>query len=258
MTGAAAPSDIADRAELIKAAFSAGVGRSVRYNLSVDANAFTVEDEADAPQTSSVKGFAGLATNLLPLSDDLDLWDVAEPDEVTAATGITDAFGTETAWLLTTQGTINKSAIATQENVTLGAAATHTFSAYLKPNASDWCRLSVNDSGYGDVARCYFDVTNGTVGTGSDPDFVSAAMTLITNGFYRCELRFTGAAADFHFSVHAAEADGDTSFSTSVDATYVHGAQVEQSASAGTYLNTAASPVSVPIPINGGHLAGVI
>jgi len=107
-------------------------------------------------------------------------------------------------------------------------AATYTFSCYVKPGNKNWVYLRDATLAVG----CYFDVTNGTVGSAvssatgyMEGPFYSGDAT----PFYRCAIIFTGTAALHHLYVRVAEADNDYEFAGdgSTPNLYVWGAQCE-------------------------------
>ena len=61
-------------------------------------------------------------------------------------------------------------------------AGTVTFSVYAKAGERNWMNLSIFDGGT--TKKCYFDLTNGTLGTPTN--LISQSITSVGNGWYRC------------------------------------------------------------------------
>ncbi len=86
--------------------------------------------------------------------------------------------------------------------------ATYTYSVFLRPGNKPWALVS-DDTGN---SYCYFDITNGELG--SSLNLISARISPCKyyGDFYRCEITFTGTVAGHYLSICPANGDGDESF----------------------------------------------
>jgi hypothetical protein len=83
--------------------------------------------------------------------------------------------------------------------------ASYVLSAYVRPNNRDWVRLA---AGLGSPTFCYFDVTNGTVGSATN---CVGYIDQVDAQWYLCRIVFTPTASTINAVVNIAEADGDVS-----------------------------------------------
>lgn len=108
---------------------------------------------------------------------------------------------------------------------TVLTAATYTFSVFAKPGDRNWIQLLDTTIS----ADCYFDISNGEVGTATScTGYIEGPFY---GDYYRCCIVITGTAASNSLRCYIAEADGDSNVigdSVSVN-TYFWGAQVELS-----------------------------
>jgi hypothetical protein len=106
------------------------------------------------------------------------------------------------------------------------AAKNYTMSVWINPSSNDWFALSV---GLIAAPIQYFDVTNMTVGTGTNVNY--AGIEQYANGWVRCYMNYTAAAGDVGANDHiiyGAEADQDITFDgDSTTMGFLWGAQVE-------------------------------
>jgi len=150
------------------------------------------------------------ATNLLTYSADLSNsnWveqlaaamaiDATGPDGLTSATTLVDDSGGGTG------------SVGFLRGVTVSTATAYTYSIFAKASGLSWTRIVL--SGFttpADGSGCYFDLSTGSLGTASG---VSAAISDVGNGWYRCSITFTTDAADTTGTlvVRPANADGDS------------------------------------------------
>jgi len=161
--------------------------------------------------------------NLILQSNDFDTtWSNITATE---AQGATDPNGGSLAWTLTDDSSTGTGNAAVRQNITLVSGADYTLSVYAKADQLDWLYIYM-DAGVS-AGTCYFDLTNGVVGTASGVA-TSEAIESIGNGWYRCSISFTtdGTACQPRFYV--AEADND--FTIDLDGTssiQIYGAQLE-------------------------------
>ena len=138
----------------------------------------------------------------------------------TLTSGQTGYDGSSDAWLLTKT--------AASGNIYQGKSysGVNTFSIYAKGNTTDWIRLR-NTGGY-----VYFDVTNGVVG--GNINAISASITSVGSGWYRCEVAWNGTGTITQ--VFVADSDGSTSGTSG--SVYIQDAQLEVGLVATDYIET--------------------
>ncbi len=155
---------------------------------------------------------------------------------VTADNHANPANGATTADRLMETAVSSGHALNATAPITVAASAI-TVSVFAKANGRDWFEIAVTDSA-ATLKRSFFDLTNGVVGTTSSN--TTSAIVSVGNGWYRVSQTWTSpasGAANFYFELST---DGST-VSYLGDITkgvYLWGAQLEQSASLGTYLPT--------------------
>ncbi|MDC1299926.1 hypothetical protein N8Z24_00305 [bacterium] len=172
------------------------------------------------------------ATNLITESEDfLTTWSLIDAGDTVLNDQVVCPDGRTKAASIAGDATDGSHGVSIDATLT---AATYTFSVFVKPGSDatygkDWVNirnLTVSN------AYCYFDVTNGVVGTSGtgctgyiEGPFYSGDMTL----FYRCGIVFTGTVASHTLWIRPAEADIDPTFSGngSTPNIYVWGAQCE-------------------------------
>jgi hypothetical protein len=103
----------------------------------------------------------------------------------------------------------NDTHVITKAFTGLANSIEYTMSAYIKPGNGDWVMLENASIAN---ATCYFDVTNGTVGTAGAGILDSGMVGPLPNGFYRCWIRFISNAGNDTLGIYLAEADTDNSF----------------------------------------------
>jgi hypothetical protein len=186
-------------------------------------------------------------TNLVLRSEEFDnaAWTLSNvtvvPNNITGPDGISSADKV----LETVANAVHA---VSQPLVKAASILQYTWTAFIRPNGRDWvamyCSSAANSAGK------WFNLTTGTLGndriTGVGFTIQNSSMTLMNNGFYRCQVTITSDAAVSLNPTIIASDDGST-FSYVGDITkgfYVWGAQLEQAVYATSYIPTTTGTVT--------------
>ena len=178
------------------------------------------------------------STNLITYSEDFSDSSWAKSD-VTAEGGFTSPSGDESAYKLKEgSATINHQMFG----VISGTAGNiYTLSGIFKKGERDIIQLVYGGAAFDEGnTYCNFDLSNGVLGSGL---YLSASITLISNGWYRCELTATKTiTGNFNIS-YAPKLTSTASRNASytgdgTSGVYIWGAQLEQQSYATSYIPT--------------------
>jgi len=146
---------------------------------------------------------------------------VAAPDGATTAETLTDDTSNNTHYA---------------QQVLSPGANTYTYSVFAKAGTLSAIWLFAGTSAVGQL----FNLSTGLVGSVVVGAPTSASIQALANGWYRCSITFTGSPTDFWVGI----SNSSTAFSytgTGSGTVYIWGAQLEPSASVGTYVATTTS-----------------
>lgn len=183
--------------------------------------------------------------NLLLQSNTFNVtWTASTNTNVTAAAG-TSPEGVVNAWRLYGSNGLVPGGLF--QAISKAAAATqYTWSIYAKPAGYNWLQLAVFD-GTADGNRYWFNLSTGVLGStaviGAGFTGVSATITNIGNGWYRCTLTATSnTAVQYNGYAYPTNGDGVTTAGNAfTDGTFIYGAQLEAGAFATSYIPTVGS-----------------
>jgi len=122
----------------------------------------------------------------------------------------------------------------------LSNSTAYSLSIFAKAGEFDKFRIEQGDNSRG----AWFDLTNGTV-VSSNSDF-GENITLISDGWYRCEVTSNTVSTSMAFVIAASDTTNFQS-GNSVKGVYVIGSQVEEQTQAETYAKTTGLPVTIDL-----------
>ena len=174
----------------------------------------------------------GTGQNLLLYSNTFNTgW---SPENVTAATTVatTDPFGGSNAWTLTENSANGTHAVGTAKTLFLNS--TYTLSVYAKANTRNWIYLSNFDTA---SRRAWFDLSTGVIGT-TDAG-VTAVITSVGNGWYRCSITTTVTSTSLYPYIYMSTGDAVVSYAgNGTSNLYLYGAQLDLASTPQAYVAT--------------------
>jgi len=170
----------------------------------------------------NIRGFLSEieAENLITYSEGFSNWSKYDAGDVVADNAILCPDGRVAASSIVADSTDGLHSVYTTATLT---ADTYTFSVFAKPGNNNWVQLRNSTAN----AHCYFDVSNGVIGTTANcAGYLEGPFY---GGFYRCAIVHTGTAASHTLRIRSCIADNDSDFpgnGVTVN-TYLWGAQCE-------------------------------
>ena len=215
----------------------------------VDENGLIVTSSVDIARIDYSTGEAALLveplrTNLLRFSEQFDNAAWTKSNATITANSNTSPSGVVNAdTLVANVGTATTYFL---DFTTLTGTGIFTASVFAKKGNSNWLYIRQGNSGGGTtLARAWFDLNNGTIGTTS-PAPISHKIEDYGNGWYRCSMTFevlSGGIPRPQFYI--SNGDGVISFdSDGTQSINLWGAQLEAGAYATSYIPTVASTVT--------------
>jgi len=158
-------------------------------------------------------------------------------DSTTAPDGTTTA---ETVTTTAGAGTDNIS-----QTIAIASGVSYTYSVYAKYLATQWLRIRMITGVTGNPST-WFDVQNGVVGTVESG--MTASIVSVGNGWYRCIVSFTTAAASNIPTMYFSTTNGGSPSSIGLNM-YLWGAQLEQRSAVTAYTPTTTAAITNYIPV---------
>jgi hypothetical protein len=155
---------------------------------------------------------------------------------VSTASAITDPFGGTSTWNLTEDTTTNSHFITKAFTAFVGLP--YVTSIFAKANTRNFVVVNLFDT---TNRRAWFNLSTGAVGTTDSG--VTASIQSIGNGWYRCStLTFPTSSSTFA-TFATASADNTYTYLGNGSGIYIYGAQLELSATIGTYTATTSTAI---------------
>lgn len=208
--------------------------KSVRYNGTIPAT-FT------ASTNYAALLYETASTNLLTYSEQFNSAAWNKFNTTITSNSISAPDGNTTADTLTASATASAKYIF--QNYT-ASATTYTMSVYAKTGNVNWLGLCL-DGNSAVVQGAFFDLSAGVLGTVKSG--TTASMKNLGNGWYRCSITRTmpSAVSSALIEIHTADNQSPTAWTANGDEyLYIWGAQIEQSSSLSSYIQTVASTVT--------------
>ena len=183
-------------------------------------------------------------TNLVTYSEDFSDSSWSKSD-VTVEGGFTSPSGDESAYKLKEgSATINHQMYASISGI---AGNTYTLSGIFKKGERDIIQLVYGGAAFDEGnTYCNFDLSNGVLGSGL---YLSASITLISNGWYRCEFTATKTTTGNFNITYAPKLTSTSSRNAAytgdgTSGVYIWGSQLEAGSYATSYIPTSGSTVT--------------
>jgi hypothetical protein len=183
--------------------------------------------------------------NLFLYSQEFDNAAWTKSESTVAANNQTAPDGTSTAETMTENTSNALHRVFAQLTST---AITYTASCFFKAGTRNWAYIRMLDSG-GAGRNAFFNLSSGVLGTVDSG--MSATITSVGNGWYRCSTVLTAAIAGTNtISLGMSSADNTISYTGDGTSTlFLWGAQVEQRSAVTAYTVTTTQPITNYIPV---------
>ena len=128
-----------------------------------------------------------------------------------------------------------------QTTITITSATPYVYSVYAKAGGFNWLRFQIN--GITGTRVAWFNLASGV--TGTVQSLLTAAISSVGNGWYRCSVAFTSDNTTGSVSFVPTTSDNSTANGDGTSGVYLWGAQASNSASVDPYVyNPGAAPTS--------------
>jgi hypothetical protein len=252
-SASAASSSAADAASSASAAQALVLGEeairhSVRPSLLLDfANTKTLDPRITFTRASTGTFYDGKTVakaeeNLFLRSQEFDNASWFKLSMSSTANSTVAPDGSTTADTITTTAGIGTDYFG--QTLTIPSGLTYVASVYAKYSNAQWLRFRAVAAVAGNSST-WFDIQNGTLGTVESG--LTASITSVGNGWYRCTIAFTAISASPDFRLQASTTDGAASQSIGLSV-ILWGAQLEQRSSVTAYTATTTAPITNYIP----------
>jgi len=155
---------------------------------------------------------------------------------VSTASAITDPFGGTSTWNLTEDTTTNSHFITKAFTAFVGLP--YVTSIFAKANTRNFVVVNLFDT---TNRRAWFNLSTGAVGTTDSG--VTASIQSIGNGWYRCSTLTYPTSSSTFATFAIASADNTYTYLGNGSGIYIYGAQLELSATIGTYTATTSTAI---------------
>lgn len=191
-----------------------------------------------------------LPANLITNSQQLDLFSAFGQASAVPNTTVAND-GSSSADSLVEDSSIGTTHLAVSPLCTVpSAAADYTAYVYLKAGTRHWAAVQLFEHTASTSITCYFDLTNGVMGTksaGAGWSSVTPRMVNMGGGWWRCSVSGTkiNAATVIDLRVYLATANNTATYNGNGSSLlYVWGAQIDTAGFAADYVATGATPIA--------------
>ncbi len=228
---------------------------NIKPSLNLDfANTKKLDSRITFTRASTATYYDGVTTakaeeNLLLQSQTFNNIYWAQNNSTITADATTAPDGTSTADEMFETATTAVHRIAVDPAITSLTSTAYTLSVFAKENTRNWVALNLIRTAASNH-RAWFDLNTGVVGT-TDAG-VTASITAVGNGWYRCSITKTTNAAETSMGVAIQIANADNTSSYAGDITksvFLWGAQLEQRSSVTSYTATTTQAITNYIPV---------